>query len=435
MLFLFVNAGCDSPHDEWVEIELPPVTSTTDNAPNRTRVTEEDDAHALCQSDMRDVKGDGVEKDMTEDVENFRKAAEQGNADAQYWLGDWYSVISLQGDLTEAVKWYLKAAEQGNSFAQQRLGECYAKGEGVKKDMAEAFKWYHRSAEQGYSVAQCDLGKYYLNGEGVEKNMAEAVKWLRKSAEQGWTDAQLELGRCYAKGKGMEKNMPEALKWFRKAAVERYDEVLRLVEECYEKDDGVLERIGESNEKAERRIAHAQSFLGLRYTNTDGVRSIDIKAPSPETLCKISYVETGPFGPTECWTMDFVKSEISYEYSEGKISSRPYCKYVFDKKETEKFIRDCRSFDFSKWINRYVNPLICDGTYWRMILKYSDGRQREIEGKNKWPKTFNLFNTVITNENFKATDKWPTGSDKNKTDIRGGKNNDPRENDLWKKVK
>ena len=157
---------------------------------------------------------------------------------------------------------------------------------------------------------------------------------------------------------------------------------------------------------------------------------------SPKMLCEICYIEMGQFGPSDRWTMDFVKSEITYEYSEGEFSNsdKTYCKYVFDKKETEKVIRKCRSFDFSKWNDEYRDISVCDGTSWWMTLKYSDGRQRTISGKNKWPKTFNIFNTVITNAYFKATNKWPTGSKKIKADIKGGKYNDPKRNYLWEKV-
>ena len=51
-------------------------------------------------------------------------------------------------DYAEAVKWYRKAAEQGDAEAQFNLGLMYADGEGVPKDYAEAVKWYRKAAEQ-----------------------------------------------------------------------------------------------------------------------------------------------------------------------------------------------------------------------------------------------------------------------------------------------
>ncbi len=41
-----------------------------------------------------------------------------------------------------ARKWYLKAAEQGNALAQFDLGVMYTNGEGMKVDLVQAYKWF-----------------------------------------------------------------------------------------------------------------------------------------------------------------------------------------------------------------------------------------------------------------------------------------------------
>ena len=46
----------------------------------------------------------------------------------------------------EAVKWYRKAAEQGDAEAQYNLGVMYDKGEGVPKNNVEAYKWFNLAA-------------------------------------------------------------------------------------------------------------------------------------------------------------------------------------------------------------------------------------------------------------------------------------------------
>ncbi|MCC8020790.1 MAG: sel1 repeat family protein, partial [Akkermansia sp.] len=38
----------------------------------------------------------------------------------------------VERDMKEAAHWYRKAAEQGNAEAQYRLGVCYANGWGVE---------------------------------------------------------------------------------------------------------------------------------------------------------------------------------------------------------------------------------------------------------------------------------------------------------------
>jgi TPR repeat protein len=60
-------------------------------------------------------------------------------------------------DYAEAAQWYRKAADQGNAEAQGNLGSLYEDGRGVPKDYAEATKWYHKAADQGNQHAQIAL--------------------------------------------------------------------------------------------------------------------------------------------------------------------------------------------------------------------------------------------------------------------------------------
>ena len=54
----------------------------------------------------------------------------------------------------EAVKWYRKAADQGNANAQNNLGNMYWFGNGVVKDELEAYKWFLLSGAQGIEFAK-----------------------------------------------------------------------------------------------------------------------------------------------------------------------------------------------------------------------------------------------------------------------------------------
>jgi len=107
---------------------------------------------------------------------------------------------------------YRKAAEQGDIQAQFTLAIMYEGGLGVSQDRAEAVKWWRKAADQGSAYAQFMLG-------GMSKDDAEAVKWYRKAAEQGNSDAQQMLGIMYERGsKGVPQDYTEAAKWWRKAA-------------------------------------------------------------------------------------------------------------------------------------------------------------------------------------------------------------------------
>ena len=52
---------------------------------------------------------------------------------------------------SQAVTWYRKAAEQGDADAQFNLGVMYAKGVGVPKDASQAVTWFRKAAEQGHA--------------------------------------------------------------------------------------------------------------------------------------------------------------------------------------------------------------------------------------------------------------------------------------------
>ena len=152
------------------------------------------------------------------------------------------------GTMQEAVKWYRKAAEQGDANAQNSLGVMYYKGEGVPRDHQEAVKWYRKAAEQGHAGAQFNLGLMYHQGEGVPKNATEAVRWWRKAAEQGTASAQVNLGLMYLRGEGVPKNATEAVKWFRRAA-ERGDAQGQLnLGAMYANGEGVPRGLSSSTE-------------------------------------------------------------------------------------------------------------------------------------------------------------------------------------------
>lgn len=109
-------------------------------------------------------------------------------------------------------------AEQGNADAQWYLGVMCHDGQGVPQDYAGAVKWFRKAVEQGYARAQYNLGVMFRRGHGVQQDNVEAVKWYRKAAEQGLAEAQLNLGVMYAEGQGVQQDFVQAHMWFDLAA-------------------------------------------------------------------------------------------------------------------------------------------------------------------------------------------------------------------------
>ncbi len=57
-------------------------------------------------------------------------------------------------DAAQAAAWYRRAANQGDADAQYSLGRLYENGTGVPKDTAQAAAWYRKAADQGHADAK-----------------------------------------------------------------------------------------------------------------------------------------------------------------------------------------------------------------------------------------------------------------------------------------
>ena len=55
----------------------------------------------------------------------------------------------VRQDYAQAVQWYRKAAEQGLAEAQYNLGVMYAKGEGVRQNYKIAKEWFGKACDNG----------------------------------------------------------------------------------------------------------------------------------------------------------------------------------------------------------------------------------------------------------------------------------------------
>ena len=91
----------------------------------------------------------------------------------------------VQKDYSVAMRLYRLAAGQGNAVAQYNLGEMYHAGRGVSQDYAEAARWFRMAADQGDDDAQVSLGTMYVEGLGVEQNYNEAIRLYGLAVEQG----------------------------------------------------------------------------------------------------------------------------------------------------------------------------------------------------------------------------------------------------------
>ncbi|RLL46711.1 sel1 repeat family protein [Oceanobacillus piezotolerans] len=172
----------------------------------------------------------------------FKAAADLGNMDASYWLGNYYyDGKVVEKDDAKTYAYYQKAAKAGHPDAMNNYADMYLRGEYVEKDEKRAFELFSKAAELGVPEAMYTLGYMCDNGVGTEKNLDKSNEWYRESAIHGDNFAANKLGhRAFEKG-----DDKEALAWYRLAADrgDRYGEFnLGL---CYETGIGteINERI------------------------------------------------------------------------------------------------------------------------------------------------------------------------------------------------
>ena len=60
----------------------------------------------------------------------------------------------VKKDPGKAVEWWRKAASQGEAEAQYSLGLMDEKGFGVRQDLRKATEWFRKAAAQGHAKAR-----------------------------------------------------------------------------------------------------------------------------------------------------------------------------------------------------------------------------------------------------------------------------------------
>jgi hypothetical protein len=104
--------------------------------------------------------------------------AERGDADAQLKLALHHYTHQ---DHLRASLWFRKAAEQGNAIAQYNVGALYAV-ENADRNYDRAAEWYRKAADQALAAALGELALFHVNGWGVPKSMVAGYALLSCAA-------------------------------------------------------------------------------------------------------------------------------------------------------------------------------------------------------------------------------------------------------------
>ena len=231
-----------------------------------------------------------LHQSASEELKRVYRAAVQGNAEAQAFLGLCLSHgEDVPMDMPEAAKWLKISAEQGYAPGQLALGYLLLKDDGGFTDYVEANKWFLKATEQGNAQAAFTLGQSYSAGQGVAENANVAAKWYKKAAEQGFRDAQVVLGSCYFTGDGVPKDSVLGYMWFDIADVSNSGYGIaqnKLKQE-------VLQMTSEQIAKAK------QLSLEWKSKQTTAIADSDLSSETPPAIQEESSTDSIPSGVSE----------------------------------------------------------------------------------------------------------------------------------------
>jgi TPR repeat protein len=127
------------------------------------------------------LQGRSVERDDVKGREMLEMAAKNGDAFSQHVMGQ----ISYDFNDSKPNKWFSAAAEQGNADAQCDLGNFFLRA----KEYEDAFKWFEKAALQNHYDAQKSLVECYVNGWGTDIDPISALTWAY--IKNDWSESDL----------------------------------------------------------------------------------------------------------------------------------------------------------------------------------------------------------------------------------------------------
>ena len=135
------------------------------------------------------LNGYGVPKDPKKAFEVTKKYAASGNEIQMFNLAGYYlNGTGTNKDVTEAINWYKKAFDNNNIEAAYYLGFIYQTIEDYK-DITEAINWYSHAAEYNGRAAY-NLAYIYYDGSSIYKNDEKALEYANKALSLGVAEAK-----------------------------------------------------------------------------------------------------------------------------------------------------------------------------------------------------------------------------------------------------
>lgn len=151
---------------------------------------------------------------LSSEIKALIVKAEAGDIEAQFRVGAAYDYgKGAPRDSAEAMKWYRKAADQGNAEAQNSVGS----GLQAEKRYEEARVWYEKASAQGHALATNNLAYLHDLGLGVKQDRQKGFELYSRAADLGWAEAMWNIANMYGASQLGEKDMVNACVWAKRA--------------------------------------------------------------------------------------------------------------------------------------------------------------------------------------------------------------------------
>ena len=237
--------------------------------------------YAVAQEELGELYLNGSEQysvgqNTTKAFELFKQAAENGNIEAQYQLGNCYYLgTGTSADKEKAYEYFRLAAENGNAAAQALLGYGYLSGDIGVIDYRTAYDWFSASAEQDNAYAYGNLGDIYYYGLGTDINYNTAIEYYKKGVEGGDVNSMNQLACMYHEGQGAAVDYALAVKYSTMSAETGNNIGQCYLGYCYRDGIGVSVDMQKAYQyfysSAQNGNADAQAAVAMMYYDGTGI--------------------------------------------------------------------------------------------------------------------------------------------------------------------
>lgn len=154
----------------------------------------------LIQFDLRLKDKPSVAKMYQQRLDELKQLAEDGHPTAQYYYALAASSRSMIKDHVNlddvsVNEWLLKAAQNGNADAQYQLGYNILTGKGCQVEKQKGINWIVYAAQQGHAKAARQAYQQLTQNKQLKASDKPPQYWLKQAADHGDPEAQLDYAQ------------------------------------------------------------------------------------------------------------------------------------------------------------------------------------------------------------------------------------------------